>query len=137
MAMTTKPINVETVKKLLEGYKILDRLIDGHRKIIAKSESYAAQCSDDFRQQIIKPFQKEIQKLIHNDQQCKENILKLLEYADNDFDRDLLRVRYIDGQSYYDIAYMIGYCESHTMRLYRDAIKRLTENAADLPPFRY
>ena len=137
MAMTTKPINVETVKKLLEGYKILDILIDGHRKIIAKSESYAAQCSDDFRQQIIKPFQKEIQKLIHNDQQCKENILKLLEYADSDFDRDLLRMRYIEDQSYYDIAYTIGYSEGHTMRLYRDALIRLTENAADLPPFRY
>ncbi len=137
MAMTTKPINVETVKKLLEGYKVLDKLIACHRERLSQSERYAAQCSDDFRQRIIKPFQKDTQKLIHNDLLCKENIMKLLEYAENDFDRDLLCRRYIKDQDYYDIAYEIGYSVGHTMRLYRDAIIRLTKNAADLPPFRY
>ena len=137
LAMTTKPITVETVKKLLNGYKYMDDIISCYGNLLKEIDRNTQFCSEEQKKTLVPKFKRDVSGWIRDTQKAKADIMKLLEYADNDFDRELLWRRYIQNQDYYAIAYDIGYSESHTMRLYKDAISRLTANAAELPPFKY
>lgn len=67
----------------------------------------------------------------------RENVFNLLNYCETDFDREILRRRYVDREEIFDIAYDVGYSERCLYRKLKKALESLAKNTENLVPFEY
>ena len=105
MAVTEKPLTVDKLKKILDMLKYYDI-----------SDSL---CKEHITDTVHTEFCK---KRLQENEIHRQNVLKLFNYADSDFDMELLRRRYIENKDYYDIAFEMGYCDRHIFKCFQHAL---------------
>ena len=120
LAVTGKPMTVDKLKKILNMLKYYDI-----------SDSL---CMQHITDKIQSDFCK---WRLQENEKHRRNVLTLFDYADNDFDRNLLRLRYVENKDYYDIAYETGYCDRQIFKCFQHALERLAKNVENIPCFEY
>lgn len=68
------------------------------------------------------------EETINRNNKQRSAAMKLLEYAANERDKDILYRYYVLCQNYFDIGEDLFYSYNHVMRLKADALKRLAQN---------
>lgn len=67
----------------------------------------------------------------------RENVLRLFGYCENDFDKELLKRRYIVCDEISDIAYSMAYSDRMICIFLKRALERLSENTKNIAEFEY
>ena len=102
--------------------------------------------SDEINAEMIKQYQnkKDMQynvafykRHIQANAERRKNVLRLFDFCENDFDRNLLWRRYVDREEVFDIAYDLAYCESGIFKKFRKALERLSENTKNIQEFEF
>ncbi len=76
-------------------------------------------------------------EMIKRNESKKAQVISLLDYAADEDDKNLLRMRFVQDLSPYEIADATCYSYSYSARRFKEAMERLAENAKDVPPFPY
>ena len=71
---------------------------------------------------------KHCSELAENAETAKDEILEVIDSIENHTYRRILRMKYLDGKTFYEIGSDIGYNASYTRRLASQAIKEVTQS---------
>ena len=71
---------------------------------------------------------KHCSELAENAETAKNEILEVIDSIENHTYRRILRMKYLDGKTFYEIGSDIGYNASYTRRLASQAIKEVTQS---------
>ena len=121
MAIAKPPFTVDKLKIVLSALNYYDFSIHGSLDCLKKYNDLAG-------------FYREN---LECNKKRRENVLRLFDYCETDFDRDILQRRYLFYERYSDIAYEIGYCDRAAYRHIKKALERLCENTRNIPEFEY
>ena len=121
VAIAKPPFTVEKLKSILDFLKYYDLADKGCYSCIAKYSDLA-----DF-----------YKMLIERNKKRRENVLRIFDYCATDFDRDLLRRRYVYNEDFYTIAYELAYCDRSIYKKLKKALERLSENTKNVQEFEY
>ena len=121
MAIAKPPFTVDKLKHVLDFLKYYDI-----------TDRECAECAVKY-QNLAHFYREHIQR----NRKRRENVLRLFDYCETDYDRDLLQRRYIHCEDYFDIAYDIGYSEGAIYKHFKRALERLSENTKNIQEFEY
>ena len=121
MAIAKPPLTVKKLKSILDFLKYYDI-----------SEKECLECMVKYKD--IADFYREHREYIIK---RRKNVLRLFDYCENDFDRELLQRRYVYCEDYYNIAYSMAYSERMIYRYLKKALERLAENTKNIAEFEY
>jgi len=76
-------------------------------------------------------------KAIRRNNAMKANAIRLLDYSADDTDKEVLRLYYVEGMAYFDIADQLHYSYTYITSKRADAFHRLAERLANYPAFKF
>ena len=121
MAIAKPPLTVDKLKHILDYLKYYDLSDRACKDCIVKHSDIA----DFYREHI------------QRNRKRRENVLRLFDYCDNDYDRELLERRYVYCEDYFDIAYAMAYSDGTVFKHFKKALERLSENTKNIAEFEY
>ena len=127
LAIAKPPFTVERLKAILnhfEYYRLTDKIC------LEKIKQY--ENKDDMQYYVA--FCK---NHIKTNAERRNNVLRLFDYCETDFDRELLKRRFIDRQVYFDIAYDLAYSDRSIFKKLKKALECLSENTKDIQEFEF
>ena len=74
---------------------------------------------------------------IRQNEKRRKNVLRLFNYCENDFDKEILQRRYVFNEKNYEIAYVLAYSDRMICIFLKRALERLSENAKNIAEFEY
>ena len=121
MAIAKPPLSVDTLKMILGFLDYYDTV-----------DKACLESMDRFKDlaDVYSEHRKHITKR-------RDNVFRLLDLCENDFDKELLKLRFIVCDDIYDIAYSMAYSDRMICKHLKRALERLSENTKNIAEFEY
>ena len=130
-------VTITEIKTHFGNYSLCVNYISILLEIIEKYQKKLSNKRLDFAHEEYRQMIEWIREDLKRNKDYEEKILSLFDYCESDYDRKLIRRRYIEQEKLFNIAYDICYSERMTQILYKRIFQKLAANTKDLPNIKF